>query len=111
MLKLKPKIYLQVQDDQYLKLYYSILSEDSTFELTDPTPAPTVLPDGTLVYKFYGTKTGDGPSEVPGLITDVPATKAENKKIIVIAAWDSAASGANGDGTSTGNSGDADDKG
>ena len=110
MLKLKPKIYLQVQDENYLKLYYSILSEDSSFDLIDPNPSPVTMPDGTLVYTFEATKTGDGPSEVPGMLTDVPATKAEKKTIIVKAAWDSSVGTSNGDGTSTGNSGDADDK-
>jgi|GEM_PF-4346486 len=111
--RLKPRIYLQVQDDDHMIIYYSVLYEDGFITPTGPVVGPTTGPNGELVYSRPFKETNEGSNQIEGTIPDIPATKSgPNQKIKFIAVADhgGGVGPSQDDGSSTGNSEDGDDK-
>jgi len=109
--RLKPRLYLQVEDESHMRLFYSILSEDSVITLESGVPEPEHGQNGEIIYRFNFLETPGGPSTFDGLITGIPVTREEDRKIIVIASKSGeGVTTANDDGTGTMSSRDGDDK-
>lgn len=110
--RLRPRVYLQVQDEAHMVLYYSVLSQNSNITQEGPIEGPEESTEGDLVYRIYFKESGEGPSESGGTIPNIPATiERPDKKISLIAIKVSeGVSPANQDGTGSTHSRDADDK-
>lgn len=110
--RLKPRIYLQVQDETKMILYYSVLSQNSNITQEGSIEGPEETAEGDLVYRIYFKESGEGPSESGGTIPDIPATlEGPDKKITLIAIkLSEGVTPANQDGTASTHSRDGDDK-
>lgn len=110
--KLKPRLYLQVQDDEHMILYYSVLYENGKIVPSGPLEGPEPGPNGEIIYSMKFKEDGSGASHFDGTIPDIPVTKeGPDTKIIFKAIGDhGGVTTAQDDGTGTGHSGDGDDK-
>lgn len=123
--KLEPRIFLKVQDENHMELYYSIYSaedeiyfenlEDQYFgpELEEiDTPENPSLETPTIIrYTVKVNLIENGkPSRLEGIIKDIPATKQSHTKIELKVLHGHVSLANHGEGSSTAHSRDGDDQ-